>query len=175
MSHRYGVVLAKVEDNQDPNGEGRVRVSFPWISGEGGDEPTGEAQGFWAPVATFMSGPDRGAWFMPEVGDEVLVAFNQGDVEHPYIVGFLWNGEQPPPETDPRIRRFRSVNGHELVFEDTPPAQGDRGKVTLQDAHGNKVELSNGRITLTAIAQIEITAPSVVINGRPVALAPRPI
>ena len=54
----------------------------------------------WAPVAAPLAGKKRGAFFMPELGDEVLVAFEHGDFDHPFIIGFLWNGVDTPPETD---------------------------------------------------------------------------
>lgn len=167
MSRRYGVVTGKVQEVRDPQAEGRVKVSFDWM-GDG-------AQGYWAPVASIMGGGDRGAWYMPEVGDEVLVAFAQGDVDHPYVVGFLHNGEQRPPETDPQVRMLRSVNGHEIAIRDPDVVGGDTGGIVIKDAHGNQIELSNARITITSVAQIEITAPAVIINGRPVAPVPSPI
>ena len=167
MSRRYGVVTGRVEEVLDPQAEGRVRVSFPWM-GDG-------AQGFWAPVASIMGGRDRGAWFMPEVGDEALVAFEQGDVNHPYVVGFVHNGEQRPPETDPQVRMLRSVNGHEIVIRDPDVVGGDTGGIRIEDAHGNVVELSNARVSIRSVAQIEINAPIVTINGRVVAPVPNPI
>lgn len=164
MIRRNGVVAARVEDVKDPQGEGRVRVSFPWLGGQ--------CEGYWAPVATLMSGGGRGAWFMPEKGDEVLVAFDQGDVEHPFIVGFLHNGEQRPPENDPQVRMIHSVNGHKIVLRDPDVQDGDTGGIRIEDAHGNVVELGNARISITSVGMIEIKAPTVVINGRPVSLAP---
>lgn len=167
MSRRYGVMPGKVVDRDDPQGEGRVKVSFPWMGND--------AQGYWAPVASLMGGGDRGAWIMPELEDEVLVAFEQGDVEHPYIVGFLHNGEHRPPETDPKVRLLRSVNGHEIALNDPAIFAGDSGGIRIEDAQGNRIELSNGRITIFSVGQIEITAPTVVINGRVVAPIPSPI
>jgi len=64
-----GVVTGNVTNNIDPNGQGRVQVSFPYLGGQN--------QSYWAPVATLMSGGKRGSWFMPEIGDEVLVSFAQ--------------------------------------------------------------------------------------------------
>ena len=57
----------------------------------------------WAPVAAPLAGKQRGAFFMPELGDEVLVAFEDGSFDSPYIIGFLWNGVDMPPETDRKI------------------------------------------------------------------------
>ena len=68
----HGVVVGVVTNNQDPDGMHRVKVRFPWLSGE--DES------HWARVAAAMAGNDRGAYFLPEVDDEVLVAFEHGDL-----------------------------------------------------------------------------------------------
>ena len=67
-----GVAVAIVIDNNDPQGLGRVRVKFPAIS----DDEIGH----WARIAVLMAGVDRGTFFLPEIGDEVLVAFEQGDI-----------------------------------------------------------------------------------------------
>lgn len=164
---RYGVVLGKVISVDDPQGEGRVKVSFPWMGGD--------PIGYWAPVATLMSGGGRGSWFMPEIDDEVLVAFEHGEVNHPYIIGFLHNGEHRPPETDPKVRVIRSVNGHQISLRDPAITAGDTGGILIEDAHGNWIELANGRISLFSVAQIEINAPTVLINGRLVAPIPSAI
>lgn len=167
MSRQYGVVLGRVEDVADPQGEGRVKLSFPFLGGN--------PQGYWAPVVRLMGGPDRGAWIPPEVGDEALVAFDQGDVNHPYILGFLHNGAQEPPSNDLHLRMVRSVNGHELAFNDPIVSAGNQGGIRIQDAQGNLIELSNGAITIRSVGSITIQAPNVSINGRPVAIVPSPI
>src|ERR671927_452964 len=110
MSRVYGVISARVTDVDDPEGLGRVKVEFPWMEGKN--------ETYYAPIATLMAGGDRGSFYMPEVGDEALVAFDQGDVNHPYIVGFLWNGAEKPPVTDRHRRIIRSVNGHEIEIYD---------------------------------------------------------
>jgi len=114
MSKVPGVVTGVVKSVEDPDQQGRVQVSFPFLGGQ--NDST------WAPVATLMSGKGRGSWFMPEVGDEVLVAFNLGDVAHPFIIGFLWNGQDKPPVADTnitaKVRRLRTVSGHRIDFDD---------------------------------------------------------
>jgi uncharacterized protein involved in type VI secretion and phage assembly len=112
---------------------------------------------------------------MPEIDDEALVAFEHGDFHHPFILGFLWNGADRPPTDDPKKRLIRSLNGHEIEIYDPGIAAGDRGYIRLKDAHGNEIELSNARITIRGVALIEIQAPIVMINGRPVAPTPNPI
>jgi uncharacterized protein involved in type VI secretion and phage assembly len=144
---------------------GRVKVAIP----------EREHDTHWAPVAAAMAGGGRGAFFMPEVGDEVIIGFDRGQFDHPYVVGFLWNGQDAPPRTDGKIRVLRSVNGHELTFYDPPVSGGDKGYIRVTDAHGNQVELANGRITVTGVGLIQIQAPVVTINGRIVAPVGPPI
>jgi uncharacterized protein involved in type VI secretion and phage assembly len=157
-----GVVIGIVKDLDDPKKLGRIKITFPWLPETN--------KSFWARIATTMAGANRGTWFMPEKEDEVLVAFERGDPDHPYIIGFLWNGQDKPPRTDPKKRLIRSVNGHEIEMYDPDISDGDQGYIRLKDAQGNLIELANGRITIRSISGIEIMAPSVVINGRPVSL-----
>jgi uncharacterized protein involved in type VI secretion and phage assembly len=109
-----GVVVGIVTNIQDPDKLGRVKVRFPWLSQE--DES------FWARIAVMMAGKARGTFFLPEVGDEVLVAFEQGDVRFPYVLGALWNGVDTPPRDNAdgknNLRVIHSRSGHELIFND---------------------------------------------------------
>ena len=90
--HWYGVYPALVVDIADPDGQGRVKVTLPWSPDAGGSRY--EA---WARLATLMAGNNRGSWFIPDVDDEVLVAFEGGDPRRPYVVGGLWNGRTGRP------------------------------------------------------------------------------
>ncbi len=83
-----GVTPARVVDHNDRRAMGRVKVRFPW-------QTDGETS--WARMATPSAGAGRGFMFMPEKGDEVLVAFEQGDPERPLILGALWNGVDKAP------------------------------------------------------------------------------
>ena len=78
-----GVVVGVVTNNQDPDGLGRVKVKFPWLSDA--DESS------WARIAAPMAGKERGLYFLPEVDDEVLVIFEHGDLRFPFVPGALWN------------------------------------------------------------------------------------
>jgi uncharacterized protein involved in type VI secretion and phage assembly len=130
-----GVVIAVVTDNKDPEKMGRVKVTFPWRGDEG--------QSHWARVATFMSGNDMGGFFLPEVHDEVLVAFDRGDMDHPYIIGSLWNGEDKPPETNDdgnnNIRKIKSRSGHEVIFNDDTSG----AKIEINSSAGHKILLDD--------------------------------
>jgi uncharacterized protein involved in type VI secretion and phage assembly len=129
----------------------------------------GSNTSYWAPVATMMSGGQRGSWFMPEVDDDVLVAFHDGDVNQPYVIGFMWNGEQQPPRTDPHLRVLQSVNGHMIEIYDPPSGAGpDAGYIRILDAYGNSIVLQNANIAITGVGAITIDAPSILINKRPV-------
>jgi len=156
---RAGVAVAVVVNNSDPEGLGRVKLQFPWS--------VDESESYWARVVTFMAGDDRGGYFLPEVGDEVLAAFENGDAEHPIVLGALWNGEDRPPETNAdgenNIRRIKSRSGHQIVFDDT----GGGEKVQLHSAAGHEITLddaaggekitvrdkSGSEIVLDAVAQ----------------------
>ncbi|MGH7900293.1 MAG: phage baseplate assembly protein V, partial [Thermodesulfobacteriota bacterium] len=109
----------------------------PWLS------DTNES--FWARIATLMAGEDRGSFFLPEVGDEVLVAFEHGDINHPYIIGALWNGVDIPPETNSdgknNIRKIRSRSGHEIIFNDDNTAMQE--KIEIHTNSGHKIVLDD--------------------------------
>jgi uncharacterized protein involved in type VI secretion and phage assembly len=179
MNKINGVVIGIVKDLDDPKKLGRIKITFPWLPETN--------QSFWARIATTMAGANRGTWFMPEKEDEVLVAFERGDPDHPYIIGFLWNGEDKPPkpidqsQPNPNIRMIRSVNGHEIeIYDPDTVVGGDNGYIRMKYANAqgkitNTVELTNRGISITSITGIEIKAPSVVINGRPVLVAISPI
>ena len=157
MERVCGVMVGTVVDVEDPLGEGRVKVGFPWMEGN--------SESYWAPMAALMSGDDRGTYFPPEVADEVLVAFDRGDVNHPYIVGFLWNGKDRPPSKSIHERIIKSKNGHTIRFLDSTPDGGSLGALVIEDAHGNRITLSNGKIVIKSIALLEIDAPIITLQG----------
>ena len=137
MKQYPGVVIAIVKNLNDPDGQGRIEVQFPWLSDS--------LRSSWAPVATPLAGKQRGMFFMPEVDDEVLVAFEHGSFNHPYVVGYLWNGKDIPPESDSNNRVIVTPGGHKLRFED-----GGGKKVILKSISGQTITLddSDGSITL---------------------------
>lgn len=137
-----GVVVGIVKNVDDPLGEGRLQLEFPWL-----DETV---RSYWAPVAAFLAGKQRGAFFMPEVEDEVLVAFDHGNFAHPYVVGFLWNGAKKPPESDIKNRVLLTPGGHTLRFED-----GNNKKVILKSSSGHQVVLDDS----SGVQSITIKTP----------------
>jgi phage baseplate assembly protein V len=147
----FGVVEAVVVDVIDPEGEGRVKVQFPWF-----DEETVTD---FCRVCQIYAGNGYGAFFVPEVGDEVLVGFVHGDMRMPVVLGGLYNGQDKPPSArraDQDQKMVRTKAGHELVFDDHDQ------RVTLKSKGGLTVELDDTgkKVTVTTAA-----GPSVVLDG----------
>ncbi len=157
----FGVVMGIVSNNQDPDNMGRVRVKFPWLSDD--------HESWWARIAMPMAGPKRGTYFLPEVEDEVLVAFEHGDVRFPYVIGSLWNGKDSPPETNGdgknNRRLIHSRSGHLIRLDDT---DGDEKIEIIDKSGGNSITIKSsdnsiamtctGKMTLHASQGIEITS-----------------
>jgi uncharacterized protein involved in type VI secretion and phage assembly len=153
----YGVVTAIVTDNVHPEGDYRVRVRFPWLPGTD--------QSWWARIATFGAAKDgQGAFFLPEIDSEVLVGFENGDFDHPIVLGTLWNGVHKPAysnkeaqsdtdryqsndekfkgKTDAKKNDVRSVSSrkkHELVLNDN----ASEPKVVLASGQKHRIVLSD--------------------------------
>lgn len=137
------VVVGLVTNNNDPQNRGRVKVKFPWL----GDN----TESHWARIAAPMAGKNRGFYFLPEVDDEVLVAFEHGDMRRPYIVGALWNEKDTVVEpnnkatsggkTEHRIIKTRV--GHTLLFDEK------RGIFTKTQAN-NHLDLNDAERNILA-------------------------
>jgi uncharacterized protein involved in type VI secretion and phage assembly len=151
----YGVVVGIVTNNKDPDSIGRVKVKIPRISGE--DESN------WARLTSFMAGKERGAFYLPEVDDEVLVAFEHGDINIPYVIGSLWNGKDKPPLTNDdgknNFRIIKSRSGHIIRLDDTDGKE----KIEIVDkTEKNKIVIDSkeNKISITSEKDFEISAPN---------------
>jgi len=158
-----GVIIGIVTDNADPEGLGRVRVRFPGLS----DDDIGH----WARIATLMAGAERGTFFLPEVDDEVLVAFENGDITRPYVLGALWNGQDAPPDTNAdgnnNLRFIKSRSGHIIRLDDTDGSE----KIEIIDkSEGNTITIdtANNTITISSSKDINIEASqgTIKISGQ---------
>jgi len=148
-----GVVIGVVTNNKDEEKLGRVKVRFPWLGKE--DESN------WARVAAPMAGKERGIYFLPEVEDEVLLAFEHGDMRFPVVIGSLWNGKDAPPETnengDNNVRVIKSRSGHVIRLND----EKDKEKIEIIDkSEKNSIvfDTANNTITITTEKDIMISA-----------------
>ena len=165
-----GLVIAIVTDNQDPRGWGRVKVKYPWLSGEHASD--------WARVVALGAGAQRGMQFLPEIDDEVIVGFEMGDVHHPYVLGGLWNGKDLPPKKNQQVvaggkvreRIVRSRAGHQIIFDDSDGA----GSVTIADKNGNTIKIDSasnamsidvkGNLSIKAVGQVTIKGAMINLN-----------
>jgi phage baseplate assembly protein V len=187
----YGVYEALVSDVNDPAKEGRVKIKIPWF------DPELETE--WCRVRQFYAGNGYGAFYVPERGDEVLIAFIKGSMSEPVILGGLYNGSDKPPshrddQTDQKMLRTKA--GHEFLLDDSPGKERVRittkgghefdlsdadkkvtvtttggNSVTLEDAGGKiTVETSGGQSITMTPGTITLSAASIVLSGSSVSL-----
>ena len=153
ISRWPGLVAAIVTNTEDPNNWGRVKVKFPWM--------TDDAESDWARVIGQGAGPEAGFVCLPEVDDEVMVAFEHGDFSRPYVLGGVWNGQHAIPSRlgdaangeKPLVRVWRSRTGHEIAMHDDAD-----NKVELTTAGGHLITFddANQKIELTSTGGVTI-------------------
>ena len=125
-----GVVSARVVKHDDPRGMGRIQIKYDWMN---------EERSAWARMTTPSAGGGRGFMFMPEIGDEVLVAFEHGDPERPYVIGALWNGVDSAPRQgflDDEATQAVGKNGTQLAAD---MARNDIKRIVTKS--GNRIQL----------------------------------
>jgi uncharacterized protein involved in type VI secretion and phage assembly len=149
----------------------RVKVKYPTISDQ--------LESDWVRIATPMAGPGRGFLFLPEVNDEVLITFEHGDIDKPYIVGALWNGTDKPPEAsdktvggDGSIQRriIQTRSGHIIALDDT---DGKENISIIDKTGNNSIEIDSAKNTLTIKTDGPInmeTKDDVTIKGKNIVL-----
>lgn len=169
----YSILTGIVTDNADPDHEYRVCIRL--LNRDTSDYETGFIR-----VATMMTGKEYGMYFLPEIGDEVLVAFEDGDITRPYVIGSLWNQKNKPPvehsQKENVIREIKTKHGHTVIFHD----EDDKDSIEIKTPKGltillddekevlnfsdknkkNKIELDskNGILTLYAQDKISLQA-----------------
>jgi uncharacterized protein involved in type VI secretion and phage assembly len=149
----FGVVPGVITSNDDPDKLGRVKLKLPWLDAD--------QESDWTRVAVPCAGKQRGLLYLPEVGDEVLVAFELGNVSRAYVIGSLWNGVDQPPtdDGDGRDRKvLRSRSGHLIRLDDSSGAE----KIEIFDHTGKNtltIDSASGTITLAADKDLVLKAP----------------
>jgi len=135
---------AIVKDNNDPLGMGRVRVQFLWQAKRNEMTP-------WIRVVQPYTGGGKGFYFVPEIGEEVLVDFEGGNAERPFVLGAHYNGEAKSGyhNADNRVKAIHTKSGHKLIFTEDE-------SILLTDKNGNVIKLD------TQGKNIEISAPETV-------------
>ena len=186
-----GLVPAVVKQVDDSRGQARVLVDFPWVD----DADSNQAR-VWARLSTMMAGANRGTYFVPEPGDEVIVGFVHGDPRFPIVLGALWNGADAPPETMDAagkndVRSVTSRSGHQLRFVDA--AGGERiellsqgghrvvlddadRSITIEASNGAVIEIDTaGKVSVRAVTKVSVDAPAGVDVTAPIVNVDAPI
>jgi uncharacterized protein involved in type VI secretion and phage assembly len=178
----YGVAVGLVEDNDDPDHEGMVKVRFPWLD----DTTISE----WCRVVQPYAGPNYGAVFIPEKQTEVLLAFTHGDMVEPIVIGGLYNGKDKPPTyrdgSKQDVKMIQTKAGHVLRLDDSSQASAvelatasghdlvlddQNKKITVSTQGGHMIEMDDAgkRIEITAsggVAKVTIDATgNITIEG----------
>lgn len=174
----FGVTVATVVDNNETTAKppttpiGRVKLSYPGLSSS--------VTSGWAPCARPMAGSNIGFYALPEPGEQVLVAFEKGDLGHPYVLGSLWHAKARPPTTNAdgqnNKRIIRSRAGHTITFDDT----GNVGKLVIEDRGGSSIvmDATDGSITITARADLRLAAKNAIslqVGGTKLTVSPQDV
>ena len=186
----FGVVVGHVEDNDDPEHEGRVKVRFPWLD----DMTISE----WCRVMQPYAGPNYGAVFIPEKQTDVLLAFIHGDMAEPIVIGGLYNGKEKPPtyrdgskqdvkmiqtkgghvfrlddSSQAKAVELSTASGHDLVLDDqnkkiTISTQG--GHTIEMDDNGQRIEVTAsggvGKVTIDSTGNITVEGTDIQLKGK---------
>ncbi|MCA1750811.1 MAG: type VI secretion system Vgr family protein [Cryomorphaceae bacterium] len=150
---------AQVSDNKDPKKWGRVRVKFDW---------SGDVESPWIRMASMHAGDTRGMYFVPEVGDDVMVGFEGGCPENPYVIGSLYNGEynfSGSYDSDNNLKSIKTKSGNEILFDDTGKMilKNENNSLELHCESNGKIEIiTNGDITLNAKKNLTMIAGGAV-------------
>jgi phage baseplate assembly protein V len=177
MKQLNSVFVAVVVDNADPESLGRVKVRFPSLGTAARPVPD-----TWARLATLMAGKDHGSWFMPDVGEQVLVAFEAGNVAHPFVIGSLWSANSPPPKTmdasnnqkvlrsrngvkitlddDPGLERFivETPGGQQIILKDGP------GSIAIEVGKEATIKIDSNGISIVTSSTVKVSASQVSIS-----------
>ena len=161
------MLVGIVTDNKDPKGWGRVKVKFPTL--------TEDHSSNWARVVGVGAGPQRGFDCLPEINDEVLVAFEHGDIHRPYVLGGVWNGKDKPPaavedsvqDGKVRLRTIKTRTGHVVQFVEED-GSGRKDGIYIETAGGYKISLNDSEMAIEIVTKggqkIKLDDPSQTIS-----------
>ncbi|WP_086843563.1 phage baseplate assembly protein V [Amycolatopsis kentuckyensis] len=174
----FGLYPALVTDIVDDRRQSRVQVSFPWLGGDGG------LARYWATLLTPYADDDQGFVMLPAVDSQVVVGFEFGDLQRPYVVGSCWNGREMMPFTPTRPnnrRMIKSRSGARLEFDDSAGAATvtvasgrghtvviDDGAGSIEIKHANQTRItidSGGMVSITTKATVDITAAALNVHA----------
>ncbi len=156
---QFGVEIGIVTNVQDPDKLGRVKVCFPRLPGK--------PEGDWCRVAQPAAGAGRGFYWLPQVSDEVLVAFERGEAHRPYVIGSLWNGVDKPMANayadDNTKVMIQTKSGHQVILDD----KAGEEKIIIADQSGKRTltfDVKNKKFLVEATAgDVEIHAEKKIV------------
>lgn len=157
--HYFGLAEALVVDNKDPLGEGRVKLTYPWL------DQSMETE--WCRVCQLYAGNGYGSFFVPEEKDEVLVAFVHGDLNEPIVLGGLYNGKDKPAgkrSSSQDQKLIRTKAGHSITLDDT----GGSERIAVVDKSGKNsfvIDTTKNEITITAAEKLTLKARDIDIRA----------
>jgi uncharacterized protein involved in type VI secretion and phage assembly len=126
----FGVEVGICTNVQDPEKVGRIKICFPRLPGK--------PESDWVRVAQPAAGAGRGFYWLPEVNDEVLVAFERGEANRPYVIGALWNGQDKPMGDayvdENTTRMIQTKSGHQIILDDKDGEE----KIIIADKSGKR-------------------------------------
>ena len=163
-----GVVIGQIVKNYDKDMPGRVCVAVPER-----DQSANELQ--WVRVAMPSGGSGWGHYFLPEAGDQVLLAFEQGNIEKPYVIGCIPKDSdqilKKSVDEDNQYKKIVTRNGNTLYFEDNKEGDGEKDKILLSDQYGSNVirmKTEDGQMEITAQKKLTIKVGDnieLILNG----------
>jgi uncharacterized protein involved in type VI secretion and phage assembly len=173
----FGLYPAFVTNLVDSANLGRVEVSLPWLGTDGNRDVRA-----WATLCSPYADDNQGLEILPEVGSQVLVAFEAGNMRRPYIIGAAWNGKESLPDTPDsanNLRVWQSRSGSRLEFDDSTPPKvsvtmksghkvvldDSAQQITITHAMGCSITLTATAIQINANVSVDVTAPMVNVNA----------
>lgn len=173
----FGLYPAFVTNLVDSDNLGRIEVSLPWLGTDGDRDVRA-----WATLCSPYADDNQGLEILPEVGSQVLVAFEAGNMRRPYIIGAAWNGKESLPDTPDsanNLRVWQSRSGSRLEFDDSTPPKvsvtmksghkvvldDSAQQITITHAMGCSITLTATAIQINANVSVDVTAPMVNVNA----------
>lgn len=166
----FGVEIGIVTNVKDPEKQGRVKVCFPRLPGK--------PESDWVRVAQPAAGADRGFYWLPQVNDEVLIAFEHGEAHQGYVLGSLWNGKDAPMSgaytDDNTTQMIQTKSGHQIIFDDAKDAE----KIVIADKSGKRaltfdvknqkllIEASEGDVEVRAAKKIVLVCEDIEVKTK---------
>ncbi len=148
--------VAVVKENHDPEGLGRIRAQFKW--------QTGNEMTPWIRVVTSSAAGGRGMYFVPELGDEVYIGFDQANPDRPYVVGALFHGNAKPTwgQALNNVKALRTRSGHQVILNDGAGGES----IMINDPNGNTIYIDTAKnsITVTALEDMTFNAKNMYFN-----------